>query len=147
MTTSPTPEMAANRRLATNFIDECLDPPVPEALRAFTSNERVNTVFAAFAQAFPDARLDVDWIAADADRVAIGGHIRATHAGPWRDVPSTGRPVLFATTLMVEFNGDQVVDLRTVTDTLAVAEQIGAVPPLGSPACRRPEPDGLNNCQ
>lgn len=142
MTRSPATALASNRRLATNLIDDCLDPPAPDALWTYTDNQHVLAVFAAFAQAFPDARMDVEWIAAAPDRVAMGGRISATHAGPWRNVAGSGRPVVFATTLMVELDGDRVVDLRTVTDSLAVAEQIGAVPTLGPPACKLPVPHG-----
>lgn len=104
--------------------------------RAYTDSEHVLARFHAFSRAFPDARLDVEWIAADADSVVIGGHISATHGGPWRNVAATRRRVVFATTLRLELHGDKVTDLRTVMDTLAVAEQIGAVQALGPPACR-----------
>lgn len=138
MTRSPTPRsaLASTRALAAQLIDECLNPPAPGALRAYADAEHVLATFTGFSQAFPDARLDVEWIVADADCVAIGGRISATHGGPWRSVTATGRRVVFAMTLMLELDGGKVTDVRTVVDTLAVAEQIGAVEALGPPACR-----------
>jgi predicted ester cyclase len=126
----------ANRRLADNVVRNCFDPPRPEEFDRLASDERARFMFAAFAAAFPDARLVVDWVTADDRRVVVGGRVQATHSAPWRGIEATGRRVDVMNVASMTVVEGKVVDLTVVTDSLTVAEQIGAVQPLAPKACQ-----------
>ncbi len=132
-----TTDATRNLMLATDFVKECWDPPRPQAFARFTTSEQAVSLFAAFAAAFPDARLEVRWTVADDRRVALGGRLCATHLGPWRDVAATGRPITVTCAMSFAIDAGAIVDVAVVNDSLAIAEQIGAVPPLGPRACER----------
>jgi predicted ester cyclase len=136
--TTPTANPAHElTELATRLVASCFDPPRPDAFAGFCSDERACYLFTTIAEAFPDARFQVTWVVADSGRVAIGGRLDGTHLGPWRGVPATGRRFDIAGVVLLEVVGGTVVAMRTVTDSLAMAEQLAAVQPLEPPACRR----------
>jgi hypothetical protein len=124
-----------NRAIAERIVEECVNPPSPADLARFTASPRVLGIFTAFANAFPDAHFTVEWMTADESRVVTGGRVAATHRGDWRGVAATGRAVDFMTVVTVEVDRDAVIDMRVVSDSLAIAEQIGAVEGLGPKAC------------
>ncbi len=125
-----------NLELAGDLVAACFDPPRPDEFARFCIDERGRFMFASFAAAFPDARLHVDWTVAAADRVVIGGRMAATHAGRWRGIEATGNHVGVATVASLGIAAGHVVDLSVVSDSLSIAEQIGAVEPVAPPACR-----------
>lgn len=134
MTTKPD-AATAHLELATALLERCWNPPRPDEFASFTSDAKSQLMFRSLATAFPDARLSVTWIVADDRRAVVGARMRGTHQGPWRDVPATGRAVDVAVTVMLAFDDGVVVDTAAVTDSLALAEQLGAVAPLGPRAC------------
>jgi predicted ester cyclase len=134
-TTTHATTSADARRVVEAFIAECLDPACPDAVPAFTTSERVLRSFGGFAVPFPDGRLVPDWLVAEGDRVAFGGRFRGTHSGPWRGIPATGREVEAAVAVSMVVAGGQIVDVTVTSDSLAIAEQVGAVVPLGPRAC------------
>ena len=99
----------------------------PHAIDRFTDSPRVRGIYAAIVEAFPDATFAPLWRVIEGDRVAIGGITRATHLGLWRDVPATGRPIEVLGTVMLELSDGAIVDLMVVSDSLAIAEQLGGV--------------------
>jgi len=60
----------------------------------------------------------------------------ATHTGSWRGVPPTGRSIDVATVSSLAVADGKVVDVSVSTDSLSIAEQIGAVEPFGPKACQ-----------
>lgn len=127
---------SANAALARRIVRDCFDPVRPDAMARLCSDERGVFLFAAFGSAFPDARFIVDWVTADDKRVAIGGGIEATHAGPWRGVAATGRRISVAVVVSLRVLDGRIVETSVVTDSLAVAEQVGAVEPFAPKACQ-----------
>lgn len=81
-----------------------------------------------FRSAFPDTRWTVEDLLADGDRLAARVRIRGTHRGPFLDVPATGKKIDVTTMDFVRFDGDRVVEHWGVTDTMALMQQLGAVP-------------------
>lgn len=126
---------AATIELVEQFIDRCLDPVDAAAAQAFTSNPKALAIHAAFAVAFPDGRFRPSWRVADTNRAVVGGRITATHLGEFRGVPATGRQIDVMTYVMFECVDGRIVDVSVMPDTLAMAEQLGLLAPLGPKAC------------
>jgi ketosteroid isomerase-like protein len=133
---APSARVQANLDFATEVLSSCFDPARPDEFARFCTDERGRFMFAAFADAFPDARFRVDWVVADERRVVLGGRIVATHEGDWRGVAPTGRPIDVATVSSFTVADGQAIDVAVSTDSLLIAEQIGAVEPFGPKACQ-----------
>jgi len=129
------PAPATSVKMIDRLLADCFQPVSPRSIDRYSDSPRVRGLYAAFVEAFPDATFTPLWSVADGDRVAVGGVTRAIHGGTWRDVPATGRSIEVLSTVMFETSDGGVVDLMVVTDSLAIAEQLGAVEPLGSKAC------------
>jgi predicted ester cyclase len=135
--TDPVPQQTPS---SAEFVDElmrvCFDRVSAGAIDRYTDSPHVRIMYAAVAEAFPDATFIRMWCVADSIRVAVGGVARGAHRGPWRGVPATGRRVETLATLMFEVSDGRVVDLMVVTDSLAIAEQLRVSEPLGPKACQ-----------
>ena len=49
-------------------------------------------------------------------------------SGPWHGIAATGRAIRYAGVTIARLEGGQVVEHRTLWDTLAVLEQLGVAP-------------------
>lgn len=127
--------LATGAELIDRLLADCFQPVSPRSIDRYSDSPRVRGIYAAVVEAFPDATFTPLWSVADRDRVAVGGVTRAIHGGTWRNVPATGRSIEVLATVMFETSDGGVVDLMVVTDSLAIAEQLGVVEPLGSKAC------------
>lgn len=137
-TTAPsgTPTTAtATVELVERFVDRCLDPVDPSAVAGFTSDPKTLAIHAAFAVAFPDGRFRPTWRVVEAHRAVLGGRLTATHLGDFRGIPATRRPIDVLVYVMFDCRGGRIVDLSVMPDTLAIAEQLGLLAPLGPKAC------------
>lgn len=133
---SKAPAGTANpAELVDRLLADCFQPVSPRSIDRYSDSPRVRGIYAAVAEAFPDATFTPLWSVAGQDRVVVGGITRATHRGTWRDVAATGRTIEVLATVMFETSDGGVVDLMVVTDSLAIAEQLGVVQPLGPKAC------------
>lgn len=155
-TSSTRPIPATGSELIDRLLAECFQPVSPRSIDRYSDSPRVRGIYAAVTEAFPDATFSPLWSVAEQDRVAVGGITRATHGGTWRDLPATGRQIEVLATVMFETSDGGIVDLMVVTDSLAIAEQLGVVQPLGPKACellpggairegRIPRGDGLRD--
>ena len=117
-------QAASLRELATNLVRQCFDPAHPDNFALFTTDERARSSFAKFAHAFPDARFQVDWIVADASRVAVGGRISGTQLGHWRDLAPTGRRIDVACAISLLVADGTIVVLDEFSDSLAMKRQL-----------------------
>lgn len=133
--------------LLDRLLRDCIEAPAPGAIEAYTDDARMLMMYAAVVEAFPDARFSTHWRVVDGRRGVVGGVLTGTHRGTWRGVAATGRAIEVLATMMFEFADGRLVDLNVVTDSLAVAEQMGAVEPLGPKACQLPssppDPQGV----
>lgn len=122
-------------RLADEFLVHCLSPVSPGAIDRFSADPKVRAIYAAAAEAFPGACLVPTWRVVEGNRAVFGGVVRGTHGGTFRGVPATGASVEMLAVVMIECCQGAVVDLMVLPDTLAMAEQIGLLDPLGPKAC------------
>jgi predicted ester cyclase len=79
-------------------------------------------------RAFPDAVVTVDDIVEDGQRLVLVVEIRATHLGPLRNIPPTGRPVRFGMVFLMYMEGDQVARVRMFPEFFSAMVQMGIMP-------------------
>lgn len=80
----------------------------------------------AFRTAFPDLRMEVDVLIAEADFVAARWTSTGTFTGAWGDVAPTGRRATFSGVNIFRFADSHVVELWNHRDDLGLMEQVGA---------------------
>jgi ketosteroid isomerase-like protein len=86
----------------------------------------------AVAEAFPDAEFVRDhFVEDDTGWIAYRLRVRATNTGPWQGRSPTGRSIDIAGASHVRVQDGKVVELRYVTDRLAMMRQLGFLPPPG----------------
>ena len=135
MTLTAISDQTGTAHVADDFLATCLTPVSPGAIDRLSTDPKVRAMYAAAAEAIPDARFTPLWRTVDGTRAVFGGIVRGTHGGTFRDVPATGRPIEVLAVMMIECVGGAIVDLMVLTDSLAMAEQIGVLTPLGPKAC------------
>jgi steroid delta-isomerase-like uncharacterized protein len=83
--------------------------------------------------AFPDARIEIDDMIAEGDRVVIRWHSTGTHQGELMGIPASGRSATTTGIGIDRFRDGVIVESWTNWDTLGLLAQIGALPsPAGS---------------
>jgi steroid delta-isomerase-like uncharacterized protein len=83
-------------------------------------------------QAFPDAKLSIDLIAAEGDLVAFYGPFTGTHEGPMGPFPATGKTMVSETAGFHRLENGKIVETWVTWDNLAVLSQLGLFPPPDS---------------
>lgn len=84
---------------------------------------------AAFRQAFPDVRVQVDEMIAEGDKVAYRLTATGTHRGDGLGFAATGRPARFLAMGSVRIANGQIVEGWNVLDQLGMLTQLGVVTP------------------
>jgi steroid delta-isomerase-like uncharacterized protein len=83
--------------------------------------------------AFPDARIEIDDMIAEGDRVVIRWHSSGTHQGELMGIPASGRSATTTGIGIDRLVDGVIVESWTNWDTLGLLAQIGALPsPAGS---------------
>jgi len=82
-------------------------------------------VAADFRAAFPDLSFRVDLIIGEGDLVAARWTASGTHAGPWGEVPPSGRTVTFHGANFFRLQGGKVVEIWNHRDDLGLFQQTG----------------------
>lgn len=86
----------------------------------------VNVIAGMFHTAFPDFHMDIDFLAAEGDRVAAHFVQGGTHQGELFGIPATGRTVKFGEIGLLRFGPDgKVVESFYNTDMLSLMQQLG----------------------
>jgi steroid delta-isomerase-like uncharacterized protein len=91
--------------------------------------ENIKRFYRAFWTAFPDIKLSASNLIGEDEYVACSFEVRATHRGPFLDVPATGRVVTFSGVTLLRFEQSQCVERWSQTDLLSLLRQLGAYPP------------------
>lgn len=113
------------------LIDEIVDDDFVEheEFPGLTSDKAGVTVWVGMMrEAFPDLSVEVVAMVTEGDEVWTQGVMRGTHRGEFMGVPASGRSVEVPMVDRIRFRDGRVVEHWGVTDTLAMMQQLGAVP-------------------
>ena len=99
-------------------------PPGPEGQKK---------VAAAFREAFPDLRFNVELVLAEGDYVAARWTATGTHSGSWGELAPTGRSVQYTGVNIFRFENGRVAEIWNYRDDLGLREQLGASVFAGAP--------------
>lgn len=91
----------------------------------FDGAEALRGFYAETHRAFPDFRFEGGRFHHCEAGVIVETTFVATHAGPWRGLPATGRPVRYAMCNVFEFEDDRLVCERLYFDLQGVLQQVG----------------------
>ncbi len=82
--------------------------------------------------AFPDARMDVDDLIAEGDKVVARLTMSGTQRGDFAGIPASGKRFSVPTIDIIRFDDGKAVEHWGATDSAKMMEQLGAIPPSGS---------------
>jgi steroid delta-isomerase-like uncharacterized protein len=111
--------------VAPDFVDhqEFLGmPPGREGLK------QVNKIMRS---AFPDTSATIEDMVAEGDKVVIRWTMRATHKGEFMGMPPTGKSISVGVINIQRFAGGKIVEHWGLTDSMAMMQQLGAMPAPG----------------
>jgi predicted ester cyclase len=91
--------------------------------------DSVKRYYSAFWDAFPDARLAADDIIESHDKVVVRFSLTGTHRGRILGIDGTGKAIQLTGMTILRFKGQRCVERWSVTDSLALAAQLGAFLP------------------
>lgn len=80
---------------------------------------------AGFHAGMPDLRPDIDHALAEGDRVVTFARWEATHTGPFRGVPASGKKITFETADLFRVQDGLFIEHWDVVDRLSVATTLG----------------------
>ena len=84
---------------------------------------------AAFRQAFPDVRVEVEDVIAEGDKVAYRLTATGIHSGNGLGFAATGRPVRFVAMGFARIENGKIAEGWNVLDQLGMLTQLGAITP------------------
>ena len=113
---------AANSIFAEDYVRHDLRPGDAPA-----GPEGQKLVAGMFRAAFPDVKLSVEFMVAEADMVVARWMMRGTHRGAWGGIPPTGKRMSFAGVNIFRISEGKVVEIWNHRDDLGLMEQLGAL--------------------
>ncbi len=119
------------------LLDEFIHPDLIEHSNAplmGTGLEAMKQRLTAVRDAFPDAHLDIEDLAASADKVWWRWRFTATHRGDFMGVPPTGKRVETTGVNIERISDGKIVEHWSFSDRMAVWDQLG----VDAPAAARP---------
>jgi predicted ester cyclase len=93
-----------------------------------TGPQALKHAWATLLHAFPDLRLTVEGVIAEADKVVGRMTVSGTHLGEYRGIAPTGRPVRYDEIFICRFVDGRVAEVWGVVDVFAQMQQLGAIP-------------------
>lgn len=81
--------------------------------------------------AFPDARLTIEEMLAEGDKVVVRQTFRGTHQGDLMGIPSTGKQVAVPGIFITHIVNGKAVEQWANYDELGLMQQLGVVPAPG----------------
>ena len=94
-----------------------------------------------FLKAFPDLKVEATEEWAAGDYVVLIGTVKGTNTGPLGKMKKTGKPVDIAFAEVAEMKDGKIVKLWRFRNGLAMAQQLGLVPPMpGAPGAAPADP-------
>lgn len=84
------------------------------------------TVLGPFCEAFPDLRLDIEFMTADDDRIVVYNATTGTHIGSFMGMPASGKKFKATGADIFRFDGDgKIAEHWGVFDTFGMLSQLG----------------------
>jgi predicted ester cyclase len=91
--------------------------------------DSVKRYYSAFWDAIPDARVTADDIIEAHDKVVVRFSLTGTHRGRILGIDATGKAIQLSGMTILQFKDSRCVERWSITDSLALAAQLGAFPP------------------
>lgn len=115
----------ADELFAADYVNH--DPPFPDSTR-----EQLQQTVIRSHVGLPDARITIDDVIAEEDRVVTRYTLRGTHQGELRGIPPTGRRVTLQGIVISRIADGKIVEEWNLSDKLGLFRQIGAFSRPGS---------------
>jgi len=90
--------------------------------------DSIKKFYASFWAAFPDARLEIEDVVEQGQKLAARFVVRAMHRGEFMGVPPTGRSITLTGLTVLSFRDGKCTERWSEANFLAVLQQIGAIP-------------------
>src|SRR5215831_2896533 len=95
----------------------------------FAGHEGASSLLQAYATGFPDFRVTIDDLIADADKVVVRWTFTGNHRGPLADISATGKRVSVPNVIGIfQLAGGKVNDAHFCWDKYSLLQQLGALP-------------------
>jgi len=141
-TPSPDSSLEANKELARQFVaaynsadfDRLDELMMADMVRHTKSAVEVHSLeeFKAelrqIAEAFPDAREEIQMVVAEADKVVVYGTWTGTQEGPYGPLPATGKETIVPFFYLFRMEGGKIAEFWTEWDNLNMLMQLGHYP-------------------
>ena len=105
------------------YVNHNAPPGVPP------NREGMKQLTAMFRQAFPDGRMTIEDMIAEADRVATRKTFRGTHQGELMGIQPTGKTVVIQLMDITRLTDGKVIESWHMGDDLGLLQQLGALQP------------------
>lgn len=109
--------------ISPQYIDRTALPGQTEA--PVLGRELVAQEYAAFLTAFPDLRVEIEYLLAEGDRVVSRGRLQGTHQGPFLGLLPTGRTATWTGTHCFRIEDGQLVEGWIDIDLVTMLQQLG----------------------
>lgn len=89
--------------------------------------EGFKEMVAAFRTAFPDARMTIEDVIAEGNKVITWAYFTGTHRGPLEGIPPTGKQVKVKDVDLFRIENGKIVESSTTFDRLGMLKQLGII--------------------
>jgi steroid delta-isomerase-like uncharacterized protein len=89
----------------------------------FANRNEFLTSFARYKAAFPDFRMEVDYLVADADRVVVHYTFSGSYTGSWAGLPPTGQTLRLSGVMISRILNRRIVQQDFIWDVEAARQQ------------------------
>jgi len=112
--------LVANEVFATDYVRHDLRPAA-----ALPGPEGQSKIAADFRAAFPDLKIEIDLLVAEADLVVARWTMEGTNLGPWGGKDPTGKHARFSGVNFFRLSEGKVVEIWNHRDDLGLMQQVG----------------------
>lgn len=95
------------------------------------NREALKNGITAFRAAFPNAKLIVEQLFAEDDKVVCHVAVSGKHQKEWLGATSTGKEITWTASLITRFDNGKMVELWAIRDELSMMQQLCIIPAIG----------------